>query len=71
MKSYLFKTSINCSGCLSRVKPILDKEPCINSWSVDLEHPDKVLTVTTEDCEPADIMDIIDNAGFEIEEIKS
>jgi len=71
MKSYQFKTSINCSGCLSRVKPILDKEPCIKTWSVDLEHPDKILSVTTEDCEPSEIIEIIDNAGFEIGQIKS
>lgn len=71
MKSYLFKTSINCSGCLSRVRPILDKEPRIKSWSVDLEHPDRILSVNTDDLEPSDIIDIIDNAGFEIEQIIS
>lgn len=71
MKTYLFKTSINCSGCLSRVRPILDKEPRIKEWRVDLEHPDKILTVTTEDLEPSDIIDIIDNAGYEIEQIIS
>ncbi|HNW69700.1 MAG TPA: heavy-metal-associated domain-containing protein [Bacteroidales bacterium] len=71
MKSYLFKTSINCGGCLSRVRPILDKEPRIKEWSVDLDHPDRILSVTTEDCTPSDIIDIIDNAGFEIEQIIS
>jgi len=71
MKTYLFKTSINCNGCLSRVRPILDKEPRIKEWNVNLDHPDRILSVTTDDLEPADIIDIIDNAGFEIEQIIS
>jgi copper chaperone len=67
MKTYSFKTSINCSSCLSRVKPSLDKESRITSWEIDLENPDKILKVNAEDITSSEIIDIVDNTGFEIE----
>lgn len=69
MNTYLFKTSINCGGCLARVKPSLDNEKRIVSWEVDLEDPERKLKVVTDECKPSDIIDIVDNLGFEIEEI--
>ncbi len=71
METYSFKTSINCNGCLSRVKPLLDAETNIKSWKVDLEDPNKILTVECENLKPSDIIVIIDNAGFEIERLDS
>ncbi len=67
MNTYIFKTSINCNSCLSRVKPILDQEKRITSWEVDLDNPDKILKVVAEDIKSSEIIDIVDNTGFEIE----
>jgi copper chaperone len=67
MNTYLFKTSINCNSCLSRVKPSLDQESRIKSWEVDLDNPDKILKVVADDIKASDIIDIVDNTGFEIE----
>jgi copper chaperone len=67
MNTYIFKTSINCNGCLSKVKPSLDNEPRITSWEIDLDNPDKILKVVAEDIKSSEIIDIIDNKGFEIE----
>ena len=69
MNTYLFKTSINCNSCLSKVKPFLDKDHRILSWEVDLENPDKILKVVSDECKASDIIDIVDNTGFEIEQI--
>jgi hypothetical protein len=52
------------------VKPSLDKETRIKSWEIDLDNPDKVLKVVSEDINSSEIIDIIDNNGFEIELIK-
>ncbi|MEI6124821.1 MAG: heavy-metal-associated domain-containing protein [Bacteroidota bacterium] len=71
MKTYFFKTSINCNGCLSRVKPQLDAKPDIKFWKVDLDSPDKILTVECESLQASDIIEIIDNAGYEIEQLES
>jgi copper chaperone len=67
MNTYLFKTGINCNSCLSRVKPFLDKETRITSWEVDLDNPDKILKVVADDIRTSEIIDIVDNTGFEIE----
>ncbi|HNW89834.1 MAG TPA: heavy-metal-associated domain-containing protein [Bacteroidales bacterium] len=71
MTKYIFKTSIHCAGCLKRVKPLLDARDGIQKWEVNLDHPDKILTVESDDLSASEITDIIDNAGFEIELIKS
>ena len=49
MKELKFNTNINCMGCVSNVKPILDKESKIINWEVDLNSPDKILTVKSEE----------------------
>jgi len=43
-----FKTSLKCGGCVNAIRPYLNKIKGIQSWEVDLNTPDKVLTVTTD-----------------------
>lgn len=45
-------TTLHCEGCVSKVKPLLDAEAGIESWSVDLEAAGVPITVhgnTTEE----------------------
>lgn len=44
-KKFRFKTTLKCSGCVSKVTPFLNSLRDVTEWSVDLQHPDKVLTV--------------------------
>ncbi len=67
MPTYIFKTSINCNSCLSKVKPVLDARAEIRSWQIDLENPDKILTVETDTLKASDVIEMVDNVGFEIE----
>ena len=67
MKTYRFKTSIHCNSCLSRVTPFLDADNRIISWEVDLNDPDRILKVETNECEASDIIEIVDNIGYDIE----
>jgi Heavy-metal-associated domain. len=69
MKTIQFKTNINCSNCLAKVTPFLNKKEGIESWSVDIESPDKILTVETEDLTSEDIVKTIKRTGFEAEVI--
>jgi copper chaperone len=59
-----FKTTINCGACIKAVTPTLDKAEGIRSWSVDTEHPDKVLTVDT-DLKPDAVVALVEDAGFD------
>jgi copper chaperone len=64
MKTLTFKTNIQCGNCLSKVSPKLKEQSGIETWSVDLQDPDRTLTVTTENLEPDDIKKAVLKAGF-------
>lgn len=68
MKTFKFKTNINCSGCIAGVTPFLNKIENIQ-WKVDTESPDKILTVESENASSEEIIDTVKKAGFEIEKI--
>lgn len=69
MKTLRFKTNINCSNCLAKVTPSLNQKEGIASWNVDLDNPDKILTVETESLMPEDIVKIVKRVGFEATEM--
>lgn len=64
MQTLRFKTTINCANCLRAVSPTLNEEKAIESWQVDTNNPDKILTVNTE-LTPAQVVALVEEAGFE------
>jgi copper chaperone CopZ len=65
---YTFKTNINCGGCIASVTPALNQIDEIESWSVDTENPEKILSVELEDDTDSQcIVDAVSSAGFRIE----
>lgn len=70
MKTLKFKTNINCSGCVARVTPYLNKQSDITSWSVDTLTPEKILSVEGEFIDAGKIIELVSKAGFKVEEVK-
>lgn len=70
MKEYKFKTDIKCSGCVAKVSPYLDSLSGLNKWEVDISHPEKILTVSTEGANARQLKELLIHAGFKAEEIK-
>ncbi len=68
MKTFKFKSTIKCNGCISTVTPFLEKSNNINKWSVDLESPDRILTVETEG-DPNEVKELLNEAGYKAEEV--
>ncbi len=68
-QTFQFKTNINCGGCVSKVTPFLDKAEGIDHWEVDTTNKDKVLTVTSKGITEEEIIETIENVGFDIEPI--
>lgn len=66
-KQFQFKTNINCSGCVSKVTPFLDKAEGVCHWEVDTTGKDKVLTLVSKGISEAEVMATIEKAGFKIE----
>jgi copper chaperone len=64
MKKLSFKTNIQCGNCLSKVSPKLNEQADIHSWSVNLQDPNRTLTVETETLNAEDIRKAVLKAGF-------
>ena len=71
MENLKFKTNIKCNGCLQTVKPYLDNISDLENWNVDLENPDKILSVNTKVDAEESIIVAVKAAGYEISKIKS
>lgn len=69
METLRFKTNIKCAGCVATVTPALNKAAGADSWTVDLESPDKILTISAGQVKAGEIKKAIAQAGFQAEEI--
>lgn len=66
MNELKFKTNINCGNCINSVTPFLNQELDIEHWEVDIENPDKILSVRGE-INNKQVISIIEEAGFKAE----
>ena len=69
MASFKFKTNINCNGCIASVTPFLNSEKEIESWHVDIQNPNKILTVESEMLVKEKVIARVKEAGFKIEPV--
>ena len=67
MKTMKFKTNINCGGCVRGVTPALNGNEAIKRWEVDLQSPDRTLTVETEALTAEDVRAAVSGAGYPAE----
>ena len=67
MKTYTFKTNIQCSGCIEKITPYLDANNEILSWKVDTSNPNKILTIETDHLSSEMIERIVKTAGYKAE----
>ena len=70
MKTMLFKTNINCNGCIKSVTPHLNELDTVESWQVDIENPNKILKVESENDDQNEVIEAVTKAGFEIEPVE-
>ncbi len=69
MKTLKFKSNIKCMGCVGKVTPFLNETSGIDKWEVDINTPEKTLTVQTEELNAEDITKAVEKAGFKAEPI--
>lgn len=70
MKTYKFKTNINCGGCINSVTPYLN-ELKDAEWNVDTNDKRKVLQIKTNNLSEKEIIDKVHEAGYEATPLKS
>jgi copper chaperone len=68
-ETFVFKTNINCGGCVAKVTPVLNTTVGIETWNVDTTNKDKILLVTANGISKNEIMETVQKAGFKIEEL--
>ena len=69
MSEVRFKTTIQCNSCLSKVTPKLNEFLEEQSWSVDLESDDRILTVNNDNVSVDAVVSAVKSVGFQIEEL--
>ncbi len=70
METLQFKTTIKCSGCIEKVTPYLNETVGENNWEVDLQNPQKVLTIPNADkLQSSEVVDALAKAGYKAEKI--
>ena len=69
METVQFKTNIKCSGCIAKVTPALNETAGADNWKVDIENPDKVLTVSATGLSEHEIKSAVEKAGFKAEKL--
>lgn len=71
METQQFKTTIKCSGCVAQVTPALNKLLGEHNWNVDIQNPDKILTVDpVSPVAASEIIEAVSNTGFKAEKIE-
>lgn len=69
MNTILYKTNINCGGCVTKVAPVLDALRGIIEWNVDTASSNKVLTVCSSGDESLDIEAKLTEIGFNVTQL--
>lgn len=69
MDTLRFKTNIKCKNCVAKVSPYLDESEIISEWKVDLENPDRILTVMGDNISGEYVKETLIKAGYKAEEI--
>jgi copper chaperone len=69
-QTFQFKTNINCGGCVAKATPFLNEADGICHWNVDTMNKDKILYVESEGITEAEVIQKVQEAGFNIEPLK-
>ena len=68
MKILTFTSNIACNACLSKVKPFLDELEGVIKWEVDIENPQKILTVQSSEVSADQIQEAVIKAGYQLKD---
>ena len=61
-KTLHFQTTLQCGGCLQKVRPYLDNMDGVYDWKVKLDHVDKLLKVKADPDKVDEVVDAVQKA---------
>lgn len=66
----VYQSNLRCGSCLNKLKPYLDAEPVIQSWTSNLADPRKIVRVQLSDnSDKGRVVDLFHQAGFTAQEL--
>jgi copper chaperone len=69
MEQIILKTDLSCPHCVKTVEPILKNTNGIADYSIDLEHSDKLVTISSEGADLCQVISKFNAAGYSAEKI--
>ena len=69
MEVLVFKTNLRFSRDLSKINSVINSEKRIQRWNVDRDDIDKVLRIESNNLRPAEVIKLIETAGYHCEEL--
>lgn len=69
MEKLILKTDLSCTHCVKKVEPVLKSEPGIINYSIDLEHPDKLVTISSDGVDIDSIIANFKAVGYKAEKV--
>ena len=66
METLRLKTNLKCGGCIKAITPGLESLNIIDTWSVDLENPDRVLEIKVPVDVSEQVIESVKKAGYQI-----
>jgi cell fate (sporulation/competence/biofilm development) regulator YmcA (YheA/YmcA/DUF963 family) len=70
MNVLVFKTSVTKKEQVSKVQALLTSLPLIIKWNFDLDDCDKILRVVTDRVSPRHVELVLQEAGFNCQELE-
>ena len=67
MEALTLKTDLHCNSCVNKVEPILSSNPDIEEYNIDLEHPDKIISIKGKDLKRQELISKIHDVGYHAE----
>lgn len=69
MEKVQLKTDLSCQHCVKTVEPILKNETGITNYSIDLNHPDNLITIESEGADIYKVIGQFSEAGYRAEKV--
>ena len=69
MEKVVLKTDLSCKHCVMNVEPVLKRESGIVDYLINLEHPDKLVTISSEGADIDAVISGFKNVGYMAEKI--
>ena len=68
METIILKTDLHCTGCIQTIEPILIADASIKEFDIQIDHPDKLITLKAHGLNKESLIKQIRESGYSAEE---